>query len=80
MAENYIHILTNFLADLLEQKKITLEEVAAIVKIFEPVCESVHNRSDLVAFLNNFAGRLPQLEELKSQLMDPNYIFKPATE
>ncbi len=76
MGENYIHILTSFLADLLEKKKITLEEVVAVVKVFEPVCESIHNRSDLIVFLNSFVSRLPQLEELKVQLMDQNHVFK----
>ncbi len=73
--ENYIQIFTTYLANKLEKGEISLPAVMALVKEFEKRCDNIHNRSDLIAFINVVVGRLPQLDELKQQLQDPNFIF-----
>ena len=74
--ENYISIFTNFLADQLEKEKITLPIVVGLVKDFEPICETVTSRTQLIAFLEKYLNQHPQLAELKINLENPKYIFK----
>ena len=75
MKENYINIFTSFLADLLEKEKIALEDVAGLVKVFEPISTMVQTREQLIYFLGKYIDVYPQLEELKLRLLDSNYNF-----
>ncbi len=76
MAENYINIFSRFLADLLEDKKITLKDAVIIMKSFEPVCETIHSREDLVKFIDKYVGYYWEIKELRNQLMDKNHKFE----
>lgn len=75
MEENYIHIFSEFIGKLLEDKKITLKDAVLIMKAFEPVCESIHSRADLVKFIDEYVGFYWELKELRNRLMDKNYQF-----
>ena len=75
MEENYINIFSRFLADLLEDKKITLKDAVIIMKHFEPVCGSIHSREDLVKFIDKYVGYYWEIKELRNQLMDKNHKF-----
>lgn len=76
MNENYINILTGFLGEALENKKITLPEVVALLKEFEPICERIQNRKDLMNFVDFYTPKIPYLKVLKEQLQDETHIFK----
>lgn len=75
MNENYINILGKFLADLLEANKISLKEVVKIMKAFEPVCEDIKSREQLITFLQPFSEYYWELKTLIKQLMDKDHKF-----
>jgi len=75
MQENYIQILSTFLAVMLEEKKIELKDVIEILKDFEPICDNIRSREDLVEFLDKHIDKYYELKELKKQLKNKNYIF-----
>ena len=75
MEENYISIFTNYLADMLEQRKIELPVVILLVKEFEAVCDGITTREKLVEFLDKYLQGLPALGGLKLRLQDKTYKF-----
>jgi len=74
MEENYVQIYCSFVADILEQSKITEEEMAILIQEFAKVAESIHSREDLLQFLHEFRD-YPELQPLKMQLEDKNHVF-----
>jgi hypothetical protein len=76
MEENYIHIFSVFVAELLEQGKLEVKDAYFLMSEFEPVCEDVQNRQALVSFLEEYIPKFGELKELKRQLLDSNHIFK----
>lgn len=75
MEENYINIFSKFIGKLLLDEKISLKDMVIIMKAFEPVCEQVKSREDLVKFIDKHVGYYWELKTLRNQLMDINYKF-----
>ena len=73
--ENYINIFSKFLGKLLQDGKVTLKDSVIIMKAFQPVCESIHSREDLVKFIDKFVGYYWELKTLRNHLMDRNHKF-----
>ena len=73
--ENYINIFSKFLGKLLQDEKITLKDSVIIMKAFEPVCEDIHSREDLVKFIDQYVGYYWELKALRNQLMDKSHQF-----
>ncbi len=75
MPENYIHIFTVFIGELVRDERITLEDAQRILTAFLPVCESVTTRAQLIAFIDTYIPVYWELKELKEKLLDSYYIF-----
>ncbi|MEK7618066.1 MAG: hypothetical protein AAB410_02875 [Patescibacteria group bacterium] len=75
MEENYINIFSKFIGKLLQDQKISLKDMVIIMKAFEPVCEQVKSREDLVKFIDKYVGYYWELKTLRNQLMDINHKF-----
>jgi hypothetical protein len=75
MAENYIHIFSKFIGNLVQDQKITLKDAVIIMKAFEPICESIQTRQDLINFIDKYVGYYWELRTLRDKLSDPNYKF-----
>ena len=75
MEENYINIFSKFIGKLLQDQKISLKDMVIIMKAFEPVCEKVKSREDLVKFIDKYVGYYWELKTLRNQLMDINHKF-----
>ncbi len=76
MPENYIHIFTVFIGQLVTSERMSIEDAQRILKAFLPVCESVTTRQQLIEFIERHSPIYWELKELKEKLLDPNYIFK----
>ncbi|MBI3232162.1 MAG: hypothetical protein HYZ51_03740 [Candidatus Doudnabacteria bacterium] len=75
MKENYINIFSKFIGELLQDGKITLKDSVIIMRAFEPVCESVQSRQDLVNFIDQHVGYYWELKILRNQLLSNSYKF-----
>ena len=75
MEENYIHIFSYFIGQLMEQKRIELKQAYFLMAEFEQVCDGIKTRADLISFLDQHAAKYWELKELKKQLLDSNYSF-----
>ncbi len=73
--ENYISIFSKFISKLLKEERITLKDAVIIMKSFEPVCESIHSRADLIKFIDKHVGYYWELKSLISDLKNPNHQF-----
>lgn len=73
--ENYINIFSKFVGKLLQDKKISVKDAVIIMKAFEPVCEEIHSREDLVKFIDKYVGYYWELKTLRNQLVDINHFF-----
>jgi len=78
MEENYIHIFTSFLVDVMQEKKLTIQDAYKLLRGFEKVCEDMKTRQDLINFINVNLENFPELELLKTRLMDASFVFPPA--
>ena len=75
MAENYINIFSVFLAEMLRAGRLEVKDAVVLMKDFEPVCEDIKSRQDLIAFLDKYVQKYWELKELKQRLLDNNYHF-----
>ncbi len=73
--ENYINIFGRFIGKLLQDEKIKLRDAVIIMKAFEPVCEDIHSREDLIKFIDKHVGYYWELKSLISELKNPNHKF-----
>ncbi len=76
MEENYIHIYSVYMAELLQEKRADLKRVYEMMKIYVPFLETVKSRNELIAFIDENLQGFPELQELKDRLQDPAYQFK----
>lgn len=75
MEENYIHIFCAYLSQCLLNKSAQQKDVIYLVREFYPVCDDIHSREDLSAFIGKHTTPYGFLEELKQKLNDKKYIF-----
>jgi hypothetical protein len=76
MEENYIHIFCMFLADLLDNNQITIEDMNTVLQEFTKTAENIKSRADLLKFLQEHTGPdYPEFAPLAEQLKDPYHAF-----
>ena len=75
MEENYIHIYSVYMAELLQEKKADLKRVYEMMKLYVPFLETVKSRGELIVFVDQNLGEFRELQDLKVRLEDPNYQF-----
>jgi hypothetical protein len=73
--ENYINIFCKFVGKLVQDGKLTVKEGFAVLRIFEPECEKITSRHDLINFIDTKLGYYWELKALRQQLADPNHKF-----
>ncbi len=78
MNENYIHIYTSYISEVFQQNKLSVEDIYKLLSEFEKICEKVHSRQELVAFMDPLVVKYLPLQELKNRLLDQGYVFPEA--
>ena len=73
--ENYISILCKFIGNLVYDHKLSFKDAIIILRTFEPVCEKIKSRQDLVGFIDKYVGYYWELKTLRNQLMDSQHKF-----
>ena len=73
--ENYINIFCKFVGKLVQDGKLTVKEGFAVFRIFEPECEKIKSRQDLINFIDTKLGYYWEIKVLRQQLADPNHKF-----
>jgi hypothetical protein len=76
MEENYVAIFSRHIGKFLEEKKFDINDAWYMVEQFKSVCEKIYSREDLLNFLEGYIGDYPEFNELKSKLLNKEYIFK----
>lgn len=74
MAENYIHIFCAFVAELVDNNKLTTEDMGFMMHEFIKVAEHLSSREQLLTFLADYPD-YPEFQPLIERLKDHNYIF-----
>jgi|GEM_PF-3435940 len=75
MEENYIHIFSVYMSELMKEGKISPADLMDLIKDFLPICEEVHSRQQMVDFLDQHMVKFSFLLPLKEQLLDSHHIF-----
>jgi hypothetical protein len=75
MQENYIHIYTSFLSDLLTNKELTFTQTHDLLQSFAKHHQTIQDRQALIQFLDRYIFYYPQFKLLKDRLLDEAYKF-----
>jgi hypothetical protein len=73
--ENYIYIFCSYVAERANDQRLSGAEAVFLMSEFEPVCEEIKSREQLLTFISQYLDEFPELEELKEKLQNPVYDF-----